>query len=153
MATIAGVEVRPLRRLKDVRGEVRHMLSRGDPWFAKFGEIYFSVVNPGYIKGWHVHKKMTLNYAVVAGQAKLALYDERPGSKTKGRVQEVLLSLDAYALVTIPPGVWNGFKCLDGEPAVIANCATHPHDPKEIARLDPFDNRIPYRWGFAKGGG
>ena len=153
MATLAGVEVHALSRLKDVRGEVRSMLRRDDPWFSRFGEIYFSVVNPGYVKGWHLHKKMTLNYAAVSGRAKLALYDERPKSKTRGRVQEIELELDAYALVTIPPGVWNGFKCLGSAPAVIANCATHAHDPKEISRLDPFDNHIPYRWGIAKGGG
>ncbi|MBI3551261.1 MAG: dTDP-4-dehydrorhamnose 3,5-epimerase family protein [Elusimicrobia bacterium] len=150
---IAGVSVRPLKRLRDARGEVRHMLKRADPEFSRFGEVYFSSVNPGFVKGWHIHKKMTLNYAAVSGRAKLVLYDERRDSKTFGKVQEIELSLRKYCLVTIPPGVWNGFKCLGSQPALIANCASHPHETGEIARLNPFANHIPYNWGIAKGGG
>jgi dTDP-4-dehydrorhamnose 3,5-epimerase len=150
---ISGVTVRPLKRLKDSRGEVRHALKSTDPEFTKFGEVYFSSVNPGFVKGWHIHKKMTLNYAAVSGRARLVLYDERPNSPTKGKVQVIELSLRKYSLVTIPPGVWNGFKCVGSQPALIVNCASHPHDPAEIARLNPFANHIPYSWGQCKGGG
>ena len=30
--------------------------------------------------------------------------------------------------------------------AIVANCATHTHDPERTTRLDPFDNDIPYDW-------
>jgi dTDP-4-dehydrorhamnose 3,5-epimerase len=149
---ISGVVVRPLKRIKDSRGEVRHMLKRSDPSYTRFGEIYFSVVNPGWVKGWHIHTRMTLNYAIVSGKAQLVLYDARTRSKTRGKFQKFVLSLDNYFLVTIPPGVWNGFKGLGKEPAVVANCATHEHDFKEILRLDPFGTDIPYDWGKCKGG-
>ena len=49
------------------------MLSRDDPHFVDFGEIYFSSVYPGVIKGWHRHRDMTLNYACVFGRIKLVL--------------------------------------------------------------------------------
>jgi dTDP-4-dehydrorhamnose 3,5-epimerase len=49
-------------------------------------------------------------------------------------------------LVTVPPGVWNGFKGVGTETAIVANCATEPHDPAEISRRDPFDPAIPYDW-------
>ena len=62
-----------------------HMMRADDPLFEQFGEIYFSTVYPGAIKGWHMHKEMTLNYAVVLGMIKLVLYDEREGSPTKGQ--------------------------------------------------------------------
>ncbi len=129
------------------------MLRSTDPWFRKFGEIYFSLVKPGYVKGWHLHKRKTLNYAIVSGQATLVLYDERLGSKTRGRIDEIKLRLTDYALVTVPPGLWNSLLCVGKEPALIANCATLPYDEKDIVRLDPFDNRIPYEWGKRKGGG
>ena len=58
---------------------------------------------------------------------------------------------DNYILVTIPPKVWNGFKGIGTEMAIVANCATHPHDPNEIYRCDPFDNDIPYDWGTKSG--
>ena len=143
---IGGVLVRPLRQIPDERGKIMHMLRADDTHFERFGEIYFSVVYPGVIKGWHLHRVMTLNYAVVSGTIKLALFDERAGSPTKGELMELYLGDGNYSLVKIPPGVWNGFKGVGTEPAIVANCATHAHDPSEIERMDPLKNHIPYAW-------
>ncbi len=145
---IDGVGIYPLRQIPDERGKVMHMLRRDDPHFQAFGEIYFSVVYPGVVKGWHIHKRMSLNYAVIAGMIKLVLYDDRDGSPTRGEVQEIFMGDSNYVLVSIPPLVWNGFKGIGTQPAIVANCATLPHDPEEIERVDPFDNHIPYDWGL-----
>jgi len=56
-----------------------------------------------------------------------------------------------YALVTVPPFVWNGFKGIAAPYSVVANCATIPHDPAEIVRLDPFSPKIPYDWSLRNG--
>ena len=143
---ISGVQIRPLRRIPDERGAVLHMLRCDDPWFERFGEIYFSIVYPGAVKAWHLHTRMTLNYAVVSGMIKLVLYDDREGSSTRGTRQEVCLGEHRYVLVTIPAGIWNGFKGIGATPTIVANCATEPHDPDEIIRLDPRTEQIPYDW-------
>lgn len=143
---IDGVLVHPLRQITDERGKVMHMMRCDDPHFEQFGEIYFSVVYPNVIKGWHLHKEMTLNYAVVSGMIKLVLYDDRANSPTKGELQELFIGESNYCLVRIPPGIWNGFKGIGVTPAIVANCSTIPHYPDEIVRLDPFDNSIPYTW-------
>lgn len=143
---IDGVLVHPLRQITDERGKVMHMMRCDDPHFEQFGEIYFSVVYPNVIKGWHLHKEMTLNYAVVSGIIKLVLYDDRTNSPTKGELQELFIGESNYCLVRIPPGIWNGFKGIGVTPAIVANCSTIPHYPDEIVRLDPFDNSIPYTW-------
>jgi dTDP-4-dehydrorhamnose 3,5-epimerase len=143
---IDGVNVVPLRRIPDERGTVLQMLRRTDPHFVEFGEIYFSTVYRGIVKGWHRHREMTLNYACVHGRIKLALYDDRDGSPTRGEVMEVFLGPDDYSLVQIPPSVWNGFKGMSDPYAIVANCCTHPHDPSRSERLDPFENDIPYDW-------
>lgn len=148
---IKGVEIHPLKQIPDERGKVMHMLRRDDPWFSEFGEIYFSVVFPGAIKAWHLHTRMTLNYAVPSGRIKLVLYDDRDDSPTRGELQEIFMGEDCYALVTVPPGVWNGFKGIGTAPAIVANCATAPHDPDEIVRMDPFSEKIPYRWDLRHG--
>lgn len=145
---ITGVVITPLRQILDERGKVMQMLKIGDPAFQQFGEIYFSCVYPGAIKGWHIHKEMTLNYAVPHGNIKFVLYDERPTSPTRGEVQEIFMGPDNYCLVTVPPMVWNGFKGIGSEMAIIANCATIPHSPDEIDRRDPFDPSIPYDWAL-----
>ena len=143
---IDDVLVVPLKRIPDERGTVMHMLKRTDPHFIEFGEIYFSTIYPGVVKGWHKHAEMTLNYACVHGRIKLVLFDDRSGSATKGEIMEIFLGPDNHSLVQIPPGVWNGFKGLGSETAIVANCSTHPHDPSRSIRLDPFDNDIPYDW-------
>lgn len=145
---IDGVRVTPLRQIPDERGKVMHMLKVGDPAFQQFGEIYFSCVYPGAIKAWHIHRQMTLNYAVPHGNIKFVLYDDRPKSPTRGEVQEFFLGPDHYCLVTVPPLIWNGFKGIGNEMALVANCATMPHTPDEIDRRDPFDPSIPYDWAL-----
>ena len=148
---IDGVRAIPLRRIQDERGMVMHMLRRDDPHFKRFGEIYFSVIYPGIIKGWHLHSRMTINYAVIEGNIKLVLYDQRPKSRTKGRLQEIVFGQVNYQLVCVPPGVVNGFTAVGRKGAIVANCADIPHDPSEITRLDPFTPDIPYTWRIRHG--
>lgn len=148
---IEGVEIFPLVRIQDERGIVMRMLRADDPHFQNFGEIYFSVVYPGAIKAWHVHSKMTINYAVVEGSIKLVLYDQRAESKTCGELQEIFFGEINYQLVRVPPGVVNGFTPVGGQRAMVANCASIPHDPSEITRIDPFTPAIPYDWKLRHG--
>lgn len=143
---IDGVVITPLRQLFDERGKVMHMLRADSPLFEKFGEIYFSCTYPGAVKAWHLHKRMTLNYAVIHGEIKCVLYDDRPGSPTHGMVQELFLSPENYCLVTVPPLIWNGFKAIGDRTSIVANCATLPHDPEEIVRRPAEHSSIPYDW-------
>lgn len=145
---IDGVTITPLRRIADERGTVMHMMRADSPAFVSFGEIYFSTVYPGVIKGWHLHKRMILNYAVPQGCIKMVLYDDRGDSPTHGEVQEIFIGEDSYNLVTVPPLIWNGFKGIGTETAIVANCASIPHDPNEIERLEPFSDAIPYDWSL-----
>jgi len=150
-AGIEGVRVHPLRQIPDERGKIMHMLRCDAPHFEKFGEIYFSAVYPGAIKAWHIHRDMTLNYAVVCGMIKMVLYDDREGSATRGNLMELFPGEQNYCLVTVPPKVWNGFKGIGDSMAIVANCSTIPHDPGEISRLDPFSPAIPYKWDIRHG--
>ena len=145
---IDGVILTPLKQVIDERGKVMHMLRESDSVFKRFGEIYFSCTHPGSIKAWHLHERMTLNYAVIYGSMKFVLYDDRSGSPTKGVLQELFLSPENYFLVTVPPLIWNGFKGIGTNTTIVANCATLTHDPKEIRRKEPFDKSIPYDWNI-----
>lgn len=143
---IEGVQIIPLRRIPDERGTILHMLKRTDPHFLEFGEIYFSTIYPGVIKGWHLHKRMTLSYACIHGRIKLVLYDDREESSTRNELMELFLGPDNYSLVIIPPNLWNGFKGMGSDYSIVANCATHPHDPSQSLRMDPYKNHLPYDW-------
>jgi dTDP-4-dehydrorhamnose 3,5-epimerase len=148
---IDGVKIIPLKTIIDERGLVRHMIKCTDPHFKQFGEIYFSQIFPNAIKAWHVHRKMELNYAVISGNIKLVLFDSRKESPTCGEIQEIFMGESNYVLVSVPPNVLNGFKALGNEKAIVANCATLPHAPDEIERIDPFDKTIGYSWDIRHG--
>lgn len=145
---INGVQVSPLRQIHDERGKVMHMLRSDSPIFKEFGEIYFSSVHPGAVKAWHRHKQMTLNYAVILGNLKLVLFDDRPDSSTRGVTQELYMSPENYILVTVPPMIWNGFKAVGNTTSILANCATMPHAADEIDRIDPDSGLIGYDWAL-----
>ena len=146
ISKIEGVKVIKKDQLIDERGKILHMLRSDDDNFTKFGEIYFSFVNPKKIKAWHYHEIMTLNYIAVWGEIKLVLYDNRPESNSKGVLQEFTLSKDNHYLISIPPQIWNGFCSNNSKEAVLANCSDIPHDKFEIKRIPFDDSSIPYNW-------
>ncbi len=141
---IEGVHVQPLRQIGDDRGMVLHMLRKDSRYFESFGEIYFSIVNPGSIKAWKRHHQMTQNYAVPIGMIRLALLDRRPKSPTEGKMETLEVGQRNYQLVQIPPGVWYGFQGISEQPALIANLTNLPFDENEVERV-PIE-QIPYPW-------
>jgi dTDP-4-dehydrorhamnose 3,5-epimerase len=149
--SIQGVFTIPKRKICDERGAIFHMLRRDDPEFKEFGEIYFSKVYSGVVKAWHIHSKMTLNYLVVVGSVKLVLFDDRKDSPTRFSFQEIMLDESDSRLAVVPPLVWNGFKGLGNTASIVANCASHPHDPEEISRKPYNDPYFAYDWSQRHG--
>ena len=149
MIAIAGVDVLPLKRIADERGAVFHMMRNDDDHFVQFGEIYFSSVYRGVVKAWKNHTRLTANYACPHGLIKVALWDDRVDSPTRGNTMEVVVGPDEYSLVAIPPGIWHGFQGLAEPVSLLANCATEPHDPSELDRRDPYSTEVPYEWRAA----
>lgn len=144
---IAGVSVTPLNVIARPGGAVLHMLRSDSPLFAKFGEIYFSELEPGHVRAWKRHKEMTQNFAVPVGRVKFALYDDRPASETCGALLEFELGRpDAYQLLTIPPLVWYGFACASEQVALIVNCADLAHRPEESEQVSVEAASFPAVW-------
>lgn len=136
-----------MRIIRDARGAVMHMLRADDPEFVAFGEIYFSCVEPGAIKGWRKHKRMVQNLAVPAGCVQIVMHDDRPGSDTLGEIQQVVVGpAENYVLVSIPPGIWNAFRGLGETTSIVANCATIVHDPAESETRPLNDPPVVFAW-------
>ena len=143
---IEGVLITPLKKICDERGMIMHMLKCTDPHFEAFGEIYFSTAYPGVVKGWHEHTKQMQFYAVIQGMVKLVLYDNRPNSDTYKEFMELFIGEDNYQLVRIPTGIISGYKTIGMKTAIVANCATLPHQPEEMLRYAPHSDKVPYKW-------
>jgi dTDP-4-dehydrorhamnose 3,5-epimerase len=146
---IQGVQINTRRIIPDDRGKIMHIMKLSDEQFNTFGEVYCSTVYPGVVKGWHMHKKMTLNYVVLKGNIKFVLYDDRTDSSTYKQIQEIIIGENQYVMVTVPPFVWNGFKGIGTEEAFVINFTDMPHDSEEIVRMDPHNNDIiEYDWSL-----
>jgi dTDP-4-dehydrorhamnose 3,5-epimerase len=143
---IPGMQVIPLRIIGDERGAVMHMLRADAAHFLSFGEIYFSTVYRGVVKGWKRHSRMTLNLAAPVGRVRLVIFDDRPESMTKDRSVDVVLGPENYNLVVVPPGVWTAFQGLGEGASLLANCASIPHDPTEAETRQLGDLPVSVDW-------
>ena len=143
---LEGVVRLNLKTFSDERGSVLHMLRADSPHFKKFGEIYFSTINPGIIKGWKKHQKVTQLMVVPVGMVKIVLHDSRSDSSTFGQTQSIDFGLENYIMLKIPPQIWYAFKSISSGVSLIANCIDEPHDPLEGQVLPLNTPIIPYKW-------
>ena len=152
-ALIDGAAVRRAKVLPDQRGRLGEIMRADDPWFEKFGQVYFTTTHPGVIKAWHYHKKQTDHFYVIKGMVKIALCDRREGSPTFDVVNELYLGEHCPGLLKIPPGVLHGWMCVSQTEAYIVNVVSEMYDysdPDEF-RTDPHDNDIGYDWARKDG--
>jgi dTDP-4-dehydrorhamnose 3,5-epimerase len=143
---IEGVQIIPLKVIKDERGAVKHMIRSTDPYFKQFGEIYFSVTNPGVVKGWKLHKEVFQHMVCPEGQIQMVFYDSRENSKTFKKIQSITFGEENYSLIIVPPNIWYSFKAVSKTHAMIANCITLPHNPTESITCDLNSDSIPFKW-------
>lgn len=150
---IDGVRVKNLRVIPDERGRLMEILRSDEELFDKFGQVYMTTTYPGIIKAWHLHKLQTDNIVALKGMLKLALYDDREGSPTRGEANEFFIGEHNPVLVQVPKDIYHGWKCVSETEAIVINIPTHVYNYKEPDehRL-PYDtDKIPYDWGVKHG--
>src|SRR5204863_42582 len=87
---IEGVVLKELVTHEDERGFFREIIRETDDFFDHFGQWSHSLMYPGTAKAWHIHKQQA-DWWYVIGALKVALYDTRDGSATKGALMEFLM--------------------------------------------------------------
>ena len=145
---IDGVKIKKLKVIPDERGRLMEMFRADDEFFEKFGQVYVTTTYPGVVKAWHKHEKQADNMACVAGMVKLALYDARTGSSTRGQIDQLYMGVHNPILVHIPAGIYHGWICLSETESMVVNAPTEMYDYKnpDEQRLDPHGGEIPYDW-------
>lgn len=143
---IAGLVFEPRLILADDRGAVLHHLRADSALLPAFGEVYVSTILPGCVKAWKRHHRVAQNLSVPLGRVRCVIYDARPGSLSRGRVEERLLSRASHGVLHLPAGLWYGFQGAAESESVILNCVSEIHDPAESDRLPADTPEIPYRW-------
>jgi dTDP-4-dehydrorhamnose 3,5-epimerase len=150
---IEGVKKKNLRVIPDERGWLMEILRCDDEIFQKFGQVYLTTAYPGVVKAWHYHKKQTDNFTCIRGMMKVALYDGREGSGTRGEVNEFFVGEKNPLLISVPPLVYHGFKAVGEETAYFLSVPTLAYnyqEPDEY-RLPPDTDKIPYDWILTPG--
>jgi len=144
---INGVVLKDLITHKDERGFFREILRVTDDVFEEgFEQWSHSLMYPGVIKAWHIHKKQTDWWYVGTGVLKVVLYDKRPESSTYRQTMEIMLGDNHEpSILKIPPGVAHGCKCLSG-PANLLYITSHTYDPEDEGRIPHDDSEIGYDW-------
>ena len=139
---LSGVLYTPLRRIPTSQGEVRHALKVTDPGFAGFGEVYFSEVIGGKVKGWKRHRQMVLNLVVVSGTVRFTLHD---GASVRQDYVVSAEEADRYGRLTVLPGLWMAFQGIGRDSNLLMNVASCEHDPEEAEScpLERFIQHLP----------
>ena len=122
-------------------GDVMHGLKETDNGYIKFGEAYFSYIKHNKVKAWKKHSLMQLNLIVPKGDVLFVFKDELGSFR-----EEIVGDLNKVRL-TVPPGLWFGFKGINTKDSVILNISNIMHDDKEVERKNI--NEIDYDWGKA----
>lgn len=144
---IVGVEIKEIIAHKDKRGFFCEIIRCSEKIFKNnFGQLSFSLVNPGVVKAWHLHKKQTDWMCTLVGDMKLVLYDSRKNSKTYQNLMEILMGeSNGLKVIKIPPGVAHGYKVING-PMRILYLTSREYDPGDELRIPPDDPEIGYDW-------
>lgn len=130
---IDGLKTRQLDVISHPKGDLYKMLNIQSPEFKGFGEIYFSKIAPFSIKAWRLHKSITSNLAVVSGRV-LVVCVKMDSSGFGGReISQFELTGEVPTMITIPPGVWYGFKA-GHSGGLLVNLISEPHSEAEVLR-------------------
>lgn len=102
----------------------------------------------GTLSAWHKHELQTDHVFCVGGMLKVALFDDREGSSTRGQVDVHHVSAARPTLLVVPPGVWHGIQNVWHEPSMFVNYFDREYDyadPDEY-RLPSDTDEIPFRF-------
>ena len=140
--TVQDINIHRLKKIDLPGGGVLRGLRKSDQDYIGFGEAYFSQVDFGAIKAWKLHTKMTMNIMVPIGEVHFAFIDEMGGFRTE------TLGANNYARLSVPPGIWFGFKGLAETLSTLLNIANIEHSPDEIERKELHE--FQYNWEINK---
>ena len=143
---IAGVEIHELGNVMTRSGFMMEFF-RTDWPFIKIAvrQINWVQLNAGAVTDWHAHGGQIDHLVGVGGNIKLALWDDRDNSPTKGTTEIVRIGAIRPVMVIVPPGVWHGLRNESGAPAGYINMIDqlYAHAEPDNWRLAPGSTEIP----------
>jgi dTDP-4-dehydrorhamnose 3,5-epimerase len=150
---IDGVVFRPTRPVPHEDGHVTEVARASwEILGAPLVQVHITTTLPGRVRGWGLHQHSSDRLFVVSGLVKIALFDGRNDSPTRGAINEFVVTEKNPGLLLVPPNLYHGWKNIGTSEAIIINMPDRMYDYDEPDALDlPWDSEpakrlIPYRW-------
>ena len=143
---ISGVRVHELRNVLTRSGWMAEVFRTDFPVVGVAPKhVIFVQLNPGAVTDWHRHGDGTDHLIGVGGNIKLALWDGRETSATRGQTDTIRFGAICPVLVVVPPGVWHGLRNESGVPAAYLNVTDrlYDHENPDNWRITPGTTDIP----------
>lgn len=108
-------------------------------------QVHWAQLNPGAVTDWHKHDRQTDHLVGVEGNIKLALWDDRADSASKGVAEVFRIGIVRPVMVVVPPGVWHGLRNESGACAGYINVTDMLYDygNPDNWRLTPGSKEAP----------
>jgi dTDP-4-dehydrorhamnose 3,5-epimerase len=90
--------------------------------------VYCSWVVPNKIKAWKKQEIQTMNLFVLLGTIRFVFIDSNE------EIMRFDINSNSNKLLTIPPGIWYGFKCISNDNGLILNSTDIAHNPNSVSR-------------------
>ena len=139
---VSDIQIYPGKKIQQPGGKVLRGMKKTDKGYLGFGEAYFSQVDPGIIKAWKLHTEMTMNILVPVGEVHFAFIDDFGG------IRGETIGLNNYVRLSVPPGVWFGFKGVALTVSTLLNIADIEHSSSEMKRKELHE--LQYDWEIGK---
>jgi len=143
---IAGLQIVDLANVLTRSGWMTELFRSDWPGVgAAVRQINWVQLNPGAVTDWHCHTGQTDHLVGVGGNIKLALWDGREGSASRGATEIIRFGALRPLLVVVPSGVWHGLRNESGVPAGYINVIDqlYAHAKPDNWRLNPGAAEIP----------
>ncbi|MGD9588987.1 MAG: dTDP-4-dehydrorhamnose 3,5-epimerase family protein [Pyrinomonadaceae bacterium] len=121
---IDGVKAYAIRKFADDRGWLAELF-RNDELDREFhpAMAYISFTRPGVSRGPHEHREQADLFCFLGPSTfELRMWDNRPGSATKGRVMTIAAGENDPMAVLVPSGVVHGYKNVGSTDGMVINC-------------------------------
>jgi dTDP-4-dehydrorhamnose 3,5-epimerase len=145
MGKIEGLFVRDLQLNIDDRGILVELMRDdwSDEYFneIKLKQIYLVANKTLAIRAFHKHEKLVDYFCIVQGNAKFIFVDDRKDRETYGTMQVINVTDQRLQLLTVPTGVFHGWKADIG--TILISGASTLY--KGEGKLGPLDEvRVPW---------
>lgn len=124
------IKIIKLKIIKNSKGDLLKYLDKKNKYFKKFGEIYFTEIKKGKVKGWNYHKKLYSLIAVPFGSVKFTFTNDIKKKKKK----IIKVGKKNYSLIVAPPGLWFKFESLT-KLSIIINTLNDTHKRSETLKI------------------